>query len=508
MTGLHMTPVPGPAGWPQTMAKGAAIAGFMLCIWAPSIAVVCSPPFLTAARTAIKEPTLFSVQVEIIRRATPLWTGAVNVYNTVLYYAGVSGNPQVAVIGKDGWVYLGDYHGGSFSQSIRRQVLTDEQAVVWGDTLRLQKAWLARRGIKLFYLMAPSPSSIYSEFLPDWTRPLLDRPSSFDKILAAGPDLPIIDVRPALIRERKTAATYSKLNTHWTEFGAWVAWRETAPRLEAALPGFQPFGVDGLAEVEPYLECPNEYQNLVGIVGCDVRSHPRLKQQWPDFQAAAKPEKHPGDTTSPPVAETLNTSASNRMTLLYLRDSMGFAPAPFVQASFYRTVQLHHIDSHHALPGLVEKYKPAVVLYVVTERMVGFIGEHYYWYSLNEFDTAPAGGDLTWSPDNNGGLDVNAEGSTLARPVAISWGNERRSARAGVFRIRIKFAGEAKEIAVLHLDVNIDGHPESRDMLVDGGANELYAYIPPGVDGDKATAAIAGPWGSLATLESVALRLK
>jgi hypothetical protein len=515
MSGLHAPLVSIPAVWPQTMARGVAVVGFMLCIWAPCVAVVSSPPFLTAAHTAIKEPARFSTQVEIIRRATPLWTGMVNLYNTMLYRAGVSGNPQVAVIGKNGWVYLGDYHGGSFSQSIRRQVLTDEQVTTWVDTLRLQRAWLARRGIQLFYLMAPSPSSIYPEFLPDWTRPLLDRPTSFDKILAAGRDLPIIDARPALVRERKTADTYSKLSTHWTEFGAWVAWQETAPRLASALPGFQPFGMHGLAGVEPSPECPNEYRNMAGIAGCDMRNHPRLKQQWPEFQVTAgtgaRPEKYPGDTMimyAPSLAETLNTSASNRMTLLYLRDSMGLAPAPYLQASFYKTVQLHYLFSHHAVPDLVEKYKPAAVLYVVTERMVEYIGEHYYWYSLNEFDTAPPGCDLTWTPNGREGLDVNTVGNTFARPVAISWENEPRSARAGVFKIRFSFPGDAKEIAVLRLDFKIDGHPKSRDMLFDGGANELYAYIPAGVDGDKVTATIISPWGSLVALESVALRLK
>jgi hypothetical protein len=456
----------------------------------------------------IKDPTQIAIQTETIRRATPLWKGMVEAYSTVLYHAGASSNAKVAVVGKSGWVFLGDAYDMSFSQSIRRRVLTDEQVTRWTETLRFQVDWLARRGIRLFYIVAPSLSSIYPEYLPDWTRALLDQPTSFDKILAAGHDLPIIDLRSTLVSGRNTADTYSKLNTHWNEFGAWGAWQHIAPQLAAALPGLQPFGVGDLNWIERFAVCENEYKYLIGIMGCDTQSRPHLKQQWPEFQITsgpgARPTKYAGDTIIYDSAsrETLNSTVSNRLKLLFLRDSMGMAIAPYFHASFYETVQLHYGLVNNSLPTLIERHKPDVLLYVVTERLIDHIGDHYFWSSLNEFDAAPRGGDLTWKASGKEGLEVDGD-KGLARPLVISWGTEPRSAKAGAFRIIINAQG----FGVMRLDYRLNGQTERREQAFVPGANELYFYVPSGIDGARVTTVADGPVASAVMLESITLRL-
>ena len=51
------------------------------------------------------------------------------------------------------------------------------------------------------------------------------------------PDLPWIDTRSALREAARTNPTYEPLNSHWTPYGGYVAWKAIARCLRVTTPG-------------------------------------------------------------------------------------------------------------------------------------------------------------------------------------------------------------------------------------------------------------------------------
>ena len=146
---------------------------------------------------------------------------------------GVSTNQKVA-LGHDGWLY---YSGDVMEdfRGVRR--LGHAGLVYWQRFLEGKRDWLAARGVRYLFVVAPNKQSIYPEFIPArHTRvgtPMLDQLLAH---LKQNSDLEILDLRPALAAAKQTGRLYDKTDSHWNERGAHVAYRAIMERLSAWFP--------------------------------------------------------------------------------------------------------------------------------------------------------------------------------------------------------------------------------------------------------------------------------
>jgi hypothetical protein len=501
----------------MNLARKVIIALFILVTLAPLVAVVCSPRFLIVASEVIKDPSQRLAQADALRRATPLWDQAVKLYSTALYRLGVSASPGQAVVGRNGWVFLGDIQAKSFSQMIHRRVLSDQETTNWTATLRRQTQWLQRQGIPLIFIVAPSSGTIYSENLPSWTlTERRSRPSSFDRVLAAGPDLPLIDVRPELKAAKVVAPTYSPFNSHWTDFGAWVAWQKAATRLKAVLPNFQPVAADGKGNIVRLGKAANEYEELAGIVARNPWTVFEPSPPLPDFEIVApdgSTRRVPGMTKTNLLElprQTLNVQAPNDLTAMVLSDSMGTSMSPFVQASFRQTIQLNHHFTQYPwdrinLIEAVRKHKPNVVVYIMTERYFDVpLGDPYYWYSVEAFDGMPSDLVAIWKRDDPQKSNIVTNGDptlTLGNEVRLIWPAGIANARERAIRITVK----ARGVGTAKLRCFSEGRTDDFYEEYLPGANELYFRIP-GIFNDSCTLALYGAYSAALDLQSVVQR--
>lgn len=473
--------------------RSALVLAFVAACCAPMIAISMSPKLDLDLLKTLLDPNMRSVGLETLRRSTPLWELGVSGYNTALYQIGTSGNSSVGVVGRDGWIFLGDANDKSFSQTIRRRVLSDQETAYWTSTLDAQARWLAARGIPMLFVVAPSQGSVYPEELPRWTRPLLSAPTSLDRVLASPLHLPLVDVRPELREAKSVAATYSRMNSHWTDFGAWVAWQKIAADLQQKLPGFVPFGVDDLAKTESLPDYANEYRKMLGIDVGNPWERYVLTHPFPDYQIVqddGSAKTVPGYTQTGLLdlpRQTFNPSATSKFTALILRDSMGDALSPFLQSSFRKTIQLNHHrtqyqkDQINFIPS-VEKYKPDVVIYVMTERYFNVpLGNTFYWSSVDRFGVLPAVNDLTWSPSAApGGRLVLELASDGGRTGTVRW-KDVPPAVEQVLRLQFTSPG----YGYVRAAYKVDGKLGELYEEVYGGQNDLYFDLPGKVDANE-----------------------
>jgi|GEM_PF-2271985 len=379
---------------------------FVAAIWLPLIAVLCSPQLRPFTHTALHDPSSIDEARNRLRIATPLWNRAVAFYNDALYALGTSGRPGAAVVGSGGWVFLGDIFNNNFSQALGRRVLDDREVADWTNTVALETRWLATRKIPSAFVVAPAKWSIYPDRLPWWTRGAAPT-HSLDRILAAHGDLPLIDVRDALREARNHADTYSALNSHWTDYGAWVAWTRIAPALsqQFSLPDLPVPTLKSLSISDEQ----NEFASMLNITAANEWTKYEPAKPFSDYaivNADGSTTPRPGNAETnlldlPRI--TRNDHAANRTRVLVLRDSSANSLSPFLQNAFYMTYQIDHKLGEPRkwpnLAALVERFRPDAVLWVMTERYLNEpAGDIDYWRAATAYDCAEARPIGTW-PD-------------------------------------------------------------------------------------------------------------
>lgn len=408
---------------------------FVLAIWLPLLAVLCSPRLRPFAVSVTQDPTAFEAERNRLRAQTPLWNRAVAFYNDSLYALGVSGRPGAAVVGRGGWVFLGDIFNNNFSQAIGRRVLDDREVASWIDTLTLETQWLQMRGIPSAFVVAPAKWSIYPDRLPSWTA-RLQREHSLDRILAAGGTLPLIDVRAVLREARNHADTYSALNSHWTDYGAWVAWTDIAADLSRRVPALSSLRAPALGSVATG-DGHNEFAGMLNISAQNEWTTYRLGEPLTghvvvnaDGSTLAQAGDAQTDLLDLPRM-TRNEHARIRQRVLVMRDSSANSLSPFLQDAFEATYQVDHKlgqpDKWPNLVALVERFRPDFVLWVMTERYFNEpAGELDYWRAAENYDCAeprPSGIDAAHaavlSHDADGGKNILDLRDENARSLVI-----------------------------------------------------------------------------------------
>ena len=447
---------------------------FLAAIALPLVAVLCSPrlrPFLAAVS---HDPASFEAERNRLRAATPLWNRAVALYNHSLYALGVSGRPGAAVAGRGGWLFLGDVFDNNFSQAIGRRVLDDREAADWTETVGREIHWLASRGIPSAFVVAPAKWSIYPDRLPWWTRDLKPE-HSLDRILARGSALPLIDVRDVLREARNHADTYSALNSHWTDFGALVAWQRIASELPRRIPSIGEIRVPTLKSVYVTDE-QNEFAGMLNIDAPNEWTKYELTQPLSGYAIVN------ADGTTMPQAGgartdlldlprvTRNEHAPNRLRVLALRDSSANSLSPFLQDAFYMTYQVdHRLGAPGTWPnliGLVEQFHPDVVLWIMTERYLnGPAGDLEYWRAASDYECADEKPWATW-PDAGGSLALRRGADGLEDVVDL------RGTIAGPAVIRVKL--DARDDGELTMQSQHASAAYSRRVNFSKGISELF----------------------------------
>lgn len=149
------------------------------------------------------------------------------------------------LVGKDGWLFytldkgINDYRGlAPFSpvhlEMIRRNIFK-------------KTSWLREKGIPYLILIGPNKHTVYPEYLPGGiTR--VNRKTRLDQILEylkEDEKTVLIDVRKELGEGKNERLVYSKTDTHWNPYGAFLAYQKTMEALSNSIPYAVPLAVSG-----------------------------------------------------------------------------------------------------------------------------------------------------------------------------------------------------------------------------------------------------------------------
>ena len=148
------------------------------------------------------------------------------------------------LMGRDGWLF---FSGDQMYENWSREASFSEQDLEnWRRLLEMRRDWLAARGTKYLFVVAPDKHNIYSEYLPDWMKKSA-KPSKVQLLaeyLKAHSTVEMLDLSQALIEAKPLHILYLKTDTHWNKFGGFVGYRAVVKALARQMPGLEPLPLD------------------------------------------------------------------------------------------------------------------------------------------------------------------------------------------------------------------------------------------------------------------------
>ena len=142
------------------------------------------------------------------------------------------------VQGKDGWLFLAGDTNDVMAQHTGARILDGDALERWAALLERRTRELNARGIEYLFAVAPDNHALYPDKLPDGIRHVGRRPVTqlCEHLAARGSSVRPIYPVAELAAARAEAEVGIPVDTHWSQFGAFVAYRRIADEIERVVP--------------------------------------------------------------------------------------------------------------------------------------------------------------------------------------------------------------------------------------------------------------------------------
>jgi alginate O-acetyltransferase complex protein AlgJ len=270
---------------------------------------------------------------------------------------------NVVLQGKDGWLYWAGEQEVERHTGLR--LLSTDEIDRWLAAVESYRRWLAARGIRFVFVIAPDKMTIYPEHLPDGlTLASIGPADQLMAALASRRQIDAVDLRPVLMAAKSTGEVYYHADTHWTPPGAYYG-------LQAIVPGRWPDGIK-LPPLDAYrVERKPWITDLVSVANLQCcRSEP--KQVLTPKTGSAVIDQG----SNPDLGRDMSWMTSRNGTypsVLLCGDSFSYSWMEFLPDIARRMVYVRHTTAFPV--SLIELEKPDIVILEVLERYLILVPE-------------------------------------------------------------------------------------------------------------------------------------
>lgn len=349
---------------PRAYAEWLVVIVFLVVIWMPCVQMACHlfPTVdtlekrkpMVAPRPSLRAPHRF------LREYGKYFTedfglrGILIRWDTVVRLKLLHASPvSKLVFGRSGWIF---YDSEKVPDGVTMLDFRGLAPFTPGDLLAVrgslerQTRWCRERGIACVFIVVPNKETIYPEYLPKSVRRLAPRTRLDQVVEAVGADstIVLIDLRGPLLRAKNRCRypLYSRGGTHWNQFGTFYAYQAVLARLSRFFPRLRPHD---LGDFDVVVDRNSSDDHWLGL----------------RENVAARFTLKPGDPR-PPAADEIGKA-------VVIYDSSWEMLEPFLALHIRRMVQEHvDLSSDRSRP-LLERERPELVVYEMTERYLGWV---------------------------------------------------------------------------------------------------------------------------------------
>jgi alginate O-acetyltransferase complex protein AlgJ len=280
----------------------------------------------------------------------------------------VSASEKV-IIGKQGWLFLGE--ATKFANEIdyirNLEPFTEEELRAWQTLLEERRNWLEKRGIHYIFTVAPNKSTIYPELLPDAIKKSR-RPSRLDQLidhLKKNSTFTILDLRPALWEAKQIRPAYHQTDTHWNDWGAYVAYREIIGHLKQYYDFISPRPIEYF-HITQTTSRSGDLAQMLSLTDIFSEKYWQMEPKIPPpFRLVPFQNPYPGRKL---VKISALACATGRLPAgLMINDSFIHQLRPFLSLEFSKIIYAWDVQLNF-FPKIIEKENIKIVIDEMAER--------------------------------------------------------------------------------------------------------------------------------------------
>jgi hypothetical protein len=292
----------------------------------------------------------------------------INFVSLIKYEAFTLSTSDKVLVGNNGWLFFMD---GGDEETLRRSPLFSQMDLVrWASMLEKRRAWCASRNIKFLFVITPSKSTIYREFVPAQYAYLnpQTRTDQLCKYLKLNSKVEWLDLRAPLLAAKSKGLLYLKTDTHWNRLGGFIGYQAMMTRLTKWFPQLKPIALQDI-ELEPHKSIEGDLASMIGL------GHV-LVEPFTDMQRAGGRHWHFAESPTPHALTdyrfvfqpyATETNAKKGLRCVFIRDSFLIMPQEFLSEHFQRAYYSWTPAFDFPVQA-IEQETPDLLVFEMTER--------------------------------------------------------------------------------------------------------------------------------------------
>lgn len=270
---------------------------------------------------------------------------------------------ETAFMGKDYWIFTKDRNSiGNFQKTtyFRKSEVDRLKA-----NLVSRQKWLEKQGIKYYLMIAPDKNVVYGEHYLDNIK-VIGKESQIDQLFNTvknQTDIPIVYPWQAVKAEKDKALLYYKMDTHWTNYGAFFGYRELMKLVKSDFPTIP---VVTEKELE-FNKKKVEFGDMLRMFHLKKGSYPEIKYKLVNVDKFSKNVKEEYYLNNHKIIKV--SSGVNDLTAIVFRDSFTNGMKDYLSQSF-GTIYL--VWDHHKFNNyqkFIVEHKPDLVIHETLARL-------------------------------------------------------------------------------------------------------------------------------------------
>jgi len=282
------------------------------------------------------------------------------------------------IVGKDGWLFLGNRFGKVIDETLGIDTLNDQELKRITNNINKNNFWLEQKGIKYYVAIAPNKHSIYKEHLPDYLniKPNNTKLEQLKKHLKREIDFEIIDLSEKINKYKNVKRLYHKTGTHWNDYGAFLAYQDLIGKLKKDFSSIKIRNITSY-KIDTHF---NHQEDLSKLMEINIKEESILLSAKfeSNCQLAEKSLNVPNNFKRKPKDYEIRyrkSEENKKLKVLIFRDSFCTSMIQFIKESFYETVFIWITPFDRSV---IELEKPDIVITEVVERNIDFLMKRNY----------------------------------------------------------------------------------------------------------------------------------
>jgi hypothetical protein len=263
-----------------------------------------------------------------------------------LKYLKQSPTPNSVAVGKNDWFYssVSDVQDAYKGVTLYSQ----EELERIQQNIEERRDFVRNNGGEYFLLICPLKHMIYPENLPEMLLPV-DKRNKYSQVvehLKAHSEVPVIELYPMLMDAKRKKELYYATDTHWNQYGAYLAYRSIMEQLnryfQDSTLSFSPLDF----EFEWSVQTHGDLIEQINMPGYFTRNAAAVKRNSWNAKSIVKESYSHLKFHGPPHFWYTNGKAPNKLKIQFYRDSYAVYLIPyfsesFTESSFFWTRTFH-----------------------------------------------------------------------------------------------------------------------------------------------------------------------